>query len=80
MMGVPQVGEIRSRKMTQFTEIEMLELVREEWKKSSDAKSEVYQAVIFGEDKEKELAAAKAVEEALWDLWGKLIKAFEEGE
>ena len=66
--------------MTQFTEIEMLELVREEWKKSSDAKSEVYQAVIFGEDKEKELAAAKAVEEALWDLWGKLIKAFEEGE
>lgn len=80
MMGVPQVGEIRSRKMTQFTEIEMLELVREEWKKSSDAKSEVYQAVIFGEDKEKELAAAKAVEEALWDLWGKLIKAVKEGE
>lgn len=66
--------------MTQFTEIEMLELVREEWKKSSDAKSEVYQAVIFGEDKEKELAAAKAVEEALWDLWGKLIKAVKEGE
>ena len=48
-----------------------IDMVKSEWKKACKIK----EAITPGN--EKEYVAASAVEQAMWDLWGEMLKALE---
>ena len=57
--------------MSKFDELDAVEMVKSEWMQAAALK----EALSLGD--EKEYTAASAVEQAMWDLWGKMLTAAE---
>ena len=56
-------------------EFAMIELVKAEWNRARDARSEALEACLANRSAIHAYNESAAVENALWELWGKMLKA-----
>ena len=59
-------------------EFAMIELVKAEWNRARDARSEALEACLANRSAIHAYNESAAVENALWELWGKMVKAVNE--
>ena len=58
--------------MDEFT---MIDMVKAEWERAREARSEALEACLAHRSAIHDYNEAAAVENALWELWGKMLKA-----